>query len=745
MRIVKGGAIGAIDRSTTTIYTTSDVVEAHGGTTDLWGETWTPADINDPSFGAAFAATKASSLGRAHSVRVDHMPITVTFTTGPVGPDHVELVHDGAANVCTPKAVTVLACTSSTTCLGIPASQYTTAPVSVTLNAIAGANWCADSLCATALPNPATLSNGATIYLRQPNVGSHRMGGTVSSAVTTALQCSNTSTAAAMNATTECDVAYADAGFIFNVPDHRAETAQSISVSAVRKPDDSTVCVPAFANVSKTVNFKCAYLNAVSGTRPVRVGGVAINAGNNAGAACDATGNGVALAFDGSGVATTSVSYADVGSMSLSARYAPSSGSDAGLVMTGTDNFIAAPTDFLVTASGPYVAGAAFSATVTARNAAANPTPNFGKEGESVTLTLGSRIQPAGVNDCVNGPCDGVVAGGVTLPWAGGAATASNATYAEVGEMTLRANLMSGSYLGTGMNATGTSATLGVFVPAWCDPVVTQGCIAGAFPYSAQPFTVEVTAKNAAAGTTVNYSNLAGCTVCSKNVTLQDPTATANFNTTNTILASVFAKGIGSSNTVAYTLPTPTTVPTAITLRAIDTAGVSSAGHAEGAASIRSGRLRLMNANGSELLALPIPLRIEYWAGVASGWTTHAADVCTPILSANFAFAFPAAAGNNLAACETAVTIAGSAPNYTATLARPGAGNTGWTDLTLNLGPAAVGNTCTAVGGAGPAATTANAPWLRYDWKGAGLADPSARATFGVLKSGPVIHRREMY
>ena len=161
---------------------------------------------------------------------------------------------------------------------------------------------------------------------------------------------------------------------------------------------------------------------------------------------------------------------------------------------------------------------------------------------------------------------------------------------------------------------------------------------------------------------------------------------------------------------------------------------------------LRSGRVRLQNANGSELLPLPIPLQIQFWSGATQGWQLNAADTCTVIQAANFAFAFPAGVGNNLAACETRMQIAGAAPSYTATLSAPGAGNNGWADLTLNLGAMAAGNQCTAVAaGVGPLATTAAAPWLQFPWKSASNENPTARATFGVYRSGPIIHRREMY
>ena len=160
---------------------------------------------------------------------------------------------------------------------------------------------------------------------------------------------------------------------------------------------------------------------------------------------------------------------------------------------------------------------------------------------------------------------------------------------------------------------------------------------------------------------------------------------------------------------------------------------------------VRYGRMRLQNANGSELLPLPVNLALQYWSGATGGWQTNSADTLTTISAANFAFNFPVDTKNLLAACETFITVGGTAPSFTLSLSAPGSGNNGWADLTLNLGATASGTQCSALGiGAGPVATTANMPYLQYNWTGT-LGNPSARATFGVYKSGPTIFRREMY
>jgi MSHA biogenesis protein MshQ len=83
MQMVKAGTIQATDNSTTTYYPTANASEAHGSATDLWGTTWTSTDINDPNFGAVFAAQKPVTSGGGRTVSVDAVQITVDYTTAP--------------------------------------------------------------------------------------------------------------------------------------------------------------------------------------------------------------------------------------------------------------------------------------------------------------------------------------------------------------------------------------------------------------------------------------------------------------------------------------------------------------------------------------------------------------------------------------------------------------------------------------------------------------------------------------
>ncbi len=50
----------------------------YGGPTELWGEQWTAADINDPGFGAALSATYEFMAGNDWA-KVDTVSITVDY------------------------------------------------------------------------------------------------------------------------------------------------------------------------------------------------------------------------------------------------------------------------------------------------------------------------------------------------------------------------------------------------------------------------------------------------------------------------------------------------------------------------------------------------------------------------------------------------------------------------------------------------------------------------------------------
>ncbi len=75
VRIVKGGVVGSDDRSDGGFWATADEVITYGSDSDLWGETWTPADINSAGFGVAVSATDTFD-----TAGVDHITMTVYYT-----------------------------------------------------------------------------------------------------------------------------------------------------------------------------------------------------------------------------------------------------------------------------------------------------------------------------------------------------------------------------------------------------------------------------------------------------------------------------------------------------------------------------------------------------------------------------------------------------------------------------------------------------------------------------------------
>jgi hypothetical protein len=153
------------------------------------------------------------------------------------------------------------------------------------------------------------------------------------------------------------------------------------------------------------------------------------------------------------------------------------------------------------------------------------------------------------------------------------------------------------------------------------------------------------------------------------------------------------------------------------------------------------GRLRLQNASGSHLIALPIPIQTQYWNGTA--FVTNSLDHCTSISSSNVSL------GNyqkNLAPGETSVSVGGTfnAGLTTLRLSAPGAGNHGSVDVSINLSFAGAGASCTS---GMPASTPSGLEHLQGAWCGGTyVRDPTARASFGLHRNSErVIFQRENF
>lgn len=76
VKLVKTGVISGTEKASASQWGTSDAYATYGSSTDLWGLTWTPTDVNLSTFGVAIAPT----CGLAATAQVDHIRISIAYT-----------------------------------------------------------------------------------------------------------------------------------------------------------------------------------------------------------------------------------------------------------------------------------------------------------------------------------------------------------------------------------------------------------------------------------------------------------------------------------------------------------------------------------------------------------------------------------------------------------------------------------------------------------------------------------------
>ena len=84
VKLIKNGVVVGSEKASGSAWGAADAFVSYGGATDLWGETWSVADINASNFGVqliAFAITSGTSDGEVDSFR-----ITITYTAPTVTP-----------------------------------------------------------------------------------------------------------------------------------------------------------------------------------------------------------------------------------------------------------------------------------------------------------------------------------------------------------------------------------------------------------------------------------------------------------------------------------------------------------------------------------------------------------------------------------------------------------------------------------------------------------------------------------
>lgn len=392
-----------------------------------------------------------------------------------------------------------------------------------------------------------------------------------------------------------------------------------------------------------------------------------------------------------------------------------------------------------VTSGFVHKAGQPFTVTATAKNASNVTTLNYA----GTPALAVSDCTPAGTA-CTASLGSFVL--GTTTSFVSGGLTSNVATYSEVGAFNLTlqdtdfasvdaadtAASCAGRYVCSAATPVGrfipdhfnTAVLLSGSVPMTCPTGLTCPVLYNGFVYAGQPFSVQVTAKNASDVTTVNYNTTTGfakATTLSAFGALGTSTAPTGAGALGVASVTAFAAGTLTEPAEKYTFSTIPTAPTAIYIRASD--GEASSLRAsnptttsvEGGVQVVSGRINIPNVYGSELLPLPMTATVQYYSG--TNWVTSTTDSVTAF-NTNLStaggnvvptiVAGPLASGNISVVGAGAVTVTNGVKIFT--LNKPGV--------------------------TGSAGISLNAPIY--------LPTVTGRATFGIYKS-PLIYRRENY
>lgn len=423
----------------------------------------------------------------------------------------------------------------------------------------------------------------------------------------------------------------------------------------------------------------------------------------------------------------------------------------AGVTACSTDNFAIRPQAFTVSSSDANAdatgtSGAAAPAIKTGAAFGLTATAVAGYNGTPLLDTAQAAAHAGAVQT-------GALAGTFgAASVATGIASGSAFSYGEVGYFRLNAggvyddsftavdpatdctsdfsNTATGGKFGCKFGNTAATAYFGRFVPDHFDTTVTPASGAGGFTYSGQPFPLKVTAKNSVGATTANYAG-----GFAKTVTLTDANGTAGSFSPATIAAGSFVAGVADLTappSVAFSFASKPMAPAILQVRAAD-GEVSSVTGAEGTTPLRSGRLRLVNYYGSELLQPRIEYRAEYWDG--SRWATNTLDGTTAFAAANLA------TGGLTVNAVGAINAGIGFITFNTAAA-------GGYDIAVNLNTSGSDTSCNAAHGG----TAAGRPWLQGSWgvpancggTAAWAQDPNARLRLGASKT-PLIYRRELY
>jgi hypothetical protein len=162
--LLKSGSQTGTNHAVSGTWSTSNTTKDYGSTSDLWGTTWTAANINASNFGVKFVARAGSSSATAS---VDYITVTVTYSddTNGVGTAGTPIAEANVTGTCTYNANAPHSPCSSAD--KVYASNITTAGKNLTMPQIDFAYWWAHAKpgpkypCTTSTGTPPSFDNDA--------------------------------------------------------------------------------------------------------------------------------------------------------------------------------------------------------------------------------------------------------------------------------------------------------------------------------------------------------------------------------------------------------------------------------------------------------------------------------------------------------------------------------------------------------------------------------------------------------
>ncbi|HHQ4523772.1 TPA: DUF6701 domain-containing protein [Aeromonas veronii] len=492
---VAGRSMVSLDRNTGSGFST---LVAPFDAMATAGQEQVPADFLLSLTGSTGGANNNHELDDIQICALRSNPIGVQI-------DHFQLDHSGQPLTCNPETVTVKACADAA------CTTLITDPVTATLSLTptsASNGWIGG--------NTVTFSGGSTtVQLRNNTPTAVTIGVSGSTPTTKPFSTTLCKAGAGTPSAAACTLNFADSGFFFDVPDTYSNQPQTVTIKAVKKSDVTKLCVPGFASQTKSVKFWSSYITPASNPYNSQMSVNSSTIGASQGAATP-----LSLVFDAQGQSTITVNYPDAGKVQLDARY-DGTGSEAGLVMLGADQFVARPVGLCITppqgvcaagdSSCPVFkkAGEAFQVDIKAMAwESANDgdicvgnqtTPNFALP----NIALGSALVAPnpGINATLGTTAYNHVA-------AANSANSVSQTVSEVGVFRMTATPPANGYFNYTIPSA-QSQPVGRFIPADFNLVsgdIVPAC--NAFSYMGQPFGVmlDVLARNTTGVQTRNYT-----------------------------------------------------------------------------------------------------------------------------------------------------------------------------------------------------------------------------------------------